>query len=55
MSRDEMVKSLNNVLFTLESVCAQGENNWNALLASKQKIREIKKVLEEEKHDDQDE
>ena len=48
MRKEEMVMTLNNVLFTLEAVCAKGEDNWNALLASKQNIRRVIQALEEE-------
>lgn len=54
MSREEMLRSLSNVLVTLETVSAQGEANWNALLASKQEIRKVCRAMEEE-HENNDE
>lgn len=55
MNRNEMILSLGNALIMIETVTAQGESNWNALLASKQQIKRVYETLKEEEHADQDE
>lgn len=52
MSKDEMILALGNALIVIDSVSAEGEKNWNALLAVKQQIRKVYKAMKEEKTDE---
>lgn len=54
MSENEMILALGNVLIMLDTVSAQGEKNWNALLVSKQQIKKVYNAMQEGKHADQD-
>jgi|GEM_PF-6379571 len=55
MSKDEMILALGNALIMLDTVSGQGENNWNALLVTKQQIKKVYKAMQEEQHENQNE
>lgn len=51
MSKEEMVIVLGNALIMIDTVSAEGEKNWNALLACKQQIRKVYQAMKEVKVD----
>lgn len=53
MSKSEMVLALGNAMIMLDTVSAEGEKNWNALLASMQQIRKVYKAMKEETSDEE--
>ena len=53
MSKNEMILALGNAMIMLDTVSAQGEKNWNALLVCKQQIRKVYDAMQEGEHADQ--
>lgn len=49
MKKEDMILALGNAMIMLETVSAPGEQNWNALLACKQQMRNVYKALKEER------
>lgn len=55
MSADEMILALGNAMITLDTVSAQGEQNWNALLATKQQIKKVYTAMQEAQNENHNE
>ena len=55
MSENEMILALGNALIMLDTVSAQGEQNWNALLVTKQQVRRVYNAMKEEQNGNQNE
>lgn len=47
MSENEMILALGNALIMLDTVSAHGEQNWNALLVTKQQVRKVYQAMQE--------
>ena len=47
MNETEMILALGNALIMLDTVSAQGEKNWNALLVTKQQIKKVYDAIQE--------
>ena len=56
MDKGEMILALGNAMIMLDTVSAQGEANWNALLVTKQQIRKVYNAMQEDaKHENDNE
>lgn len=55
MSENEMILALGNALIMLDTVSAPGEQNWNALLVTKQQIRRVYNAMQEAQNGNQNE
>ena len=47
MNENEMILALGNALIMLDTVSAPGEQNWNALLVTKQQVRKVYQAMQE--------
>lgn len=54
MSRDQILIELSNVGILLNAVNTEGEKNLNNLLSAIQRVRAIKKSIEEEANENHD-
>ena len=51
MNKNEMILALGNALIMLNTVSAEGEKNWNALLVTRQQVKKVYDALmKEEEH-----
>lgn len=55
MSENEMILALGNALIMLDTVSAPGEQNWNALLVTKQQVRRVYNAMQEAQNGNQNE
>lgn len=55
MNENEMILALGNALIMLDTVSAEGEKNWNALLVTKQQVRKVYQAMQEAQNGNQNE
>ena len=48
MEKSEMILALGNALIMINTVSAEGEKNWNALLVTKQQVKKVYDALRKE-------
>lgn len=55
MDKREMILALGNAMIMLDTVSASGEKNWNALLVTKQQIKNVyNSMTKEEEYEAED-